>query len=172
LGIELDAPQHCGDQVNESRAMPHAPEPPPGSASLPRFVVLKRALLAAATAFLAINLWTGAPLFALWVGSRVVGRARLTIGAVFVVVVVLGVLVFAMALALVKLNAAYDRLIGRPTRERRLTWLRSVRAEGRSELDQARQITALESVIMITVWAAVIALLVWFFFFAGSPLAH
>jgi hypothetical protein len=36
---------------------------------------LKRITLAALTAFLAINIWTGAPPAALWVGSLVVGRA-------------------------------------------------------------------------------------------------
>jgi hypothetical protein len=140
---------------------------------LRRPTALKRALLAAATAFLTINLWTGAPLFALWVGSQVVGNKQLTIGAVFIVVTVLGVLVFAMALALVRLNAMYDRLIGRPTRERRLTWLRSMRDEGwRDELDQRLGITALELIVMVTVWVAVIALLLWFFLLAGSPLPH
>lgn len=134
---------------------------------------LKRALLAAAAGFLTINLWTGAPLFALWVGSQVVGNKQLTIGAVFVVVIVLALLVFAMALALVRLNAMYDRLIGRPTRERRLTWLRSMRDEGwREELDHTLGTTALELIVMVTVWVAVIALLVWFFAFAGSPLPH
>jgi hypothetical protein len=134
--------------------------------------VFKRALLAAATAFLAINLWTGAPLFALWVGSKVVGQKQLTVQAVFIVVLVLGVLVFAMAVALVRLNAIYDRLIGRPAREPRLTWLRSMRAEGRDELDRQVGITALERIVVVTVWAAVIAFVVWFFFFAGSPLPH
>jgi hypothetical protein len=33
--------------------------------------------MAAASAFLAVNIWTGAPLLALWVGSRVVGRTVL-----------------------------------------------------------------------------------------------
>ncbi len=70
-----------------------APDPQPGS-------LLKRTALAAATAFLAINLWTGAPLIALWVGSQVVGETVLSMKAVFVVVIVLAVLVFSMAIAL------------------------------------------------------------------------
>jgi hypothetical protein len=149
------------------------PVTPLSSAPLARPTPLKRALLAAATAFLTINIWTGAPLFALWVGSQVVGKKQLTIEAVFVVVGVLGVLVFAMAMGLVRLNARYDRLIGRPTRERRLTWLRSMRDEGwREELDHKLGTTALELIVMVTVWAAVITLLVWFFAFAGSPLPH
>jgi len=136
-------------------------------------MLLKRVLMSAATAFLAVNLWTGAPLFALWAGSQVVGGEQLTIQAVFVVIVVLGVLVFAIASALTRLNAVYDRLIGRPTRERRLTWLRSMRDEDwRDELDRRVGITVLEGIVMVTIWVAVIALLVWFFVFAGSPLPH
>jgi hypothetical protein len=140
-------------------------------AVLQRPMLLRRVLLAAATGFITVNLWTGAPLVALWVGSKVVGQKQLTIGAVFTVVFVLAVLVFALAIALVKLSAAYDRLIGRPTRERRLTWLRSMRDEGwREELDKQLGTTALEWIVMATVWIAVIVFLVWFIAFAGSPL--
>ena len=53
--------------------------------------MLKRIAMVAATAFLSINLWTGAPLFALWVGSQVVGQTALSMQAVFVVVIVLAV---------------------------------------------------------------------------------
>ncbi len=41
-------------------------------------MALKRVTMAAATAFLSINIWTGAPLLALWVGSRVVGQTVLS----------------------------------------------------------------------------------------------
>ena len=112
-------------------------------------------------------------MFALWVGSQVVGREQLTMQAVFVVVIVLGVLVFAIALALTRLNAMYDRLSGRPTRERRLAWLRSMRDEDwQDELDRQVGSTVLERIVMVTVWVAVIAFLVWFFVLAGSPLPH
>jgi hypothetical protein len=39
--------------------------------SLPPGIKLARLGLAALTAFLSVNLWTGAPLFAIWCGSRV-----------------------------------------------------------------------------------------------------
>ena len=140
-------------------------------ASSTRSVRLRRVALSAATAFLAVNIWTGAPLFALWVGAKVVGQKQLTMQAVFVVVLVLGVLVLAMSFALARLNAMYDRLIGRPTHERRLTWLRSMRDEDwRAELHRQVGTTALEWIVMATVCLAVIAFLVWFFFFAGSSL--
>ena len=138
------------------------PEPQPGSA-------LKRAALAGATAFLAINLWTGAPLVALWVGSQVVGKTVLSMEAVFVVVIVLAALVFSMAMGLAWLSAEYDRLTGRVPGERRLTWLRSTRAEGIEEPGYGAGTSALERIVMTSVYLAVISFLVWFFFFAGAP---
>ena len=148
--------------------------PPSRSTETPhssRSLLFRRLALSAATAFLAVNIWTGAPLFALWVGSEVVGEKQLTFGAVFIVVLVLGILVLLMALALAKLNATYDRLIGRPSRERRLTWLRSMRDEDwRVELHRRVGTTALEWIVMASVCIAVITFIVWFFVFAGSPL--
>lgn len=135
-----------------------------------RSETLKRAAIVAATAFLAINLWTGAPLVALWVGSQVVGQTVLSMTAVFVVVAVLAVLVFAMAVGLAWLNAQYDRMIGRPTGERRLPWLRSTRAEeGIEEPGYGVGITLLERVVMFSVYLAVICFLLWFFLLARGP---
>jgi len=128
----------------------------------------KRAAMAAATAFIAINIWTGAPLLALWVGSKTVGRSVLSMEAVFVVVIVLAVLLFPMVMALAWLNSSYNTLTGRPEGEHRLRWLRSMstQGEGRNEVG----VSLLEWIVMTSVYVAVVALLVWFFFFAGSPL--
>jgi len=131
---------------------------------------LKRTLLAGATAFIAINLWTGAPLFALWVGSRVVGRTTLSMQAVFVVVAVLAVLLFAMAVALAWLNARYDELTGRAHSESRLAWLRSMNTPEHDPFTESTAVSAIEQIVMASVYLAVISFLVWFFFFAGSPL--
>ena len=50
----------------------------------------KRLLLLALMALAAVNLFTGAPLFAIWVGSRVqADSGRLTMTAVLVVLLVL-----------------------------------------------------------------------------------
>ena len=48
-------------------------------------MLARRVAMSAATAFLAVNLLTGAPLLALWVGSRVVGQKQATFQAVAVV---------------------------------------------------------------------------------------
>lgn len=135
-----------------------------------RLIMVKRAAMVAATAFLSINIWTGAPLVALWVGSQASGRSALSMNAVLVVILVLGILVVALAVALTWLNNTYDELIGRPQGERRAPWLRSMRSETGREISGRVGITALERVVMMSVYLAVITLLVWFFFFAGSPL--
>jgi hypothetical protein len=131
---------------------------------------LKRAGMAGATAFITVNIWTGAPLLALWVGSKLVGRQALSMAAIGVVIIVLAVLVFLMAVALTWLNNIYDELTGRPRAERRATWMRSMRAEAEGHVSQRVGITALERIVMINVYIAVITLLIWFFFLAGSPL--
>jgi hypothetical protein len=133
-------------------------------------MALRRTVMAAATAFLAINIWTGAPLLALWVGSQAVGETTLSMKAVFIVVIVLAVLVFGMATALAWLNAAYDRLTGQPSRDRRLGWLHSMNTQDEDQLLAGMKVSMLERIVVASVYLAVIALLVWFFGFAGSPL--
>jgi hypothetical protein len=132
-------------------------------------MTLKRATMAGLTAFITANIWTGAPLLALWVGSQAVGRAALSMAAVGVVIVVLAVVEFGLAVALTWLNNVYDDLTGRPHAERRPTWLRSMRAEAEGHISQRVGITLLERVVMINVYLAVITLVVWYVFFAGAP---
>ena len=135
-----------------------------------RHVTLKRATMAGTTAFVTANIWMGAPVLALWVGSQVVAKHTLSMAAVGVVVVVLAVLEFGLALVLTWLNNAYDELTGRPRAERRATWLRSMRAEAEGHVSQKVGISLLERIVMVNVYIAVVTLLVWFFLFAGSPL--
>jgi hypothetical protein len=155
--------------MDSSAGRPSAGELAVG-ADAPRHLAVKRLAMAGATAFLAINLWTGAPLLALWVGSRVVGQSALSMKAVFVVVVVLAVLVFAMAVALAWLNAAYDRLTGRPSSEHRLSWLRSMNTQAEDPDLLGTRLSTLERIVMASVYLAVIAFVLWFFLLARAPL--
>jgi hypothetical protein len=132
-----------------------------------RSPVAKRIAMVAATAFLSINIWTGAPLLALWVGARVSGQTVLSMKAVFAVVIVLSVLVFAMGVAIAWLNNRYDELIGRAGSERRSPWLRSMRAEAEGHISARVGVTALERVVMASVYLAVLTFLIWFAFFSG-----
>jgi len=131
-------------------------------------MALKRVTLAALTAFLAINIWTGAPLLALWAGSQAEDETTLTMRALLVVIVVLVGLVATMTLALTWLSNTYDELTGRPQTERRKPWLRSMRAESEGDISSRVGITALERIVMISVYIAVITMLIWLVFFAGS----
>jgi hypothetical protein len=132
---------------------------------------VRRILLVSASALAAINIWTGAPLLAVWVGSQVAAGSRLSMGAVGVVIVVLGASCLALAMALSWLSARYDELTGRPAAARRTSpWMRSMRGE-REEVSRRRHgVSAVERVVVVAVVLGVLAFEVWFFFFAGSSL--
>jgi len=134
-----------------------------------RLMMLKRVGMAAATAFVTANIWTGCPLLALWIGSQAVGSKELSMGAVFIVVIVLAVLVFAMVLLLTWLNNIYDEISGRERVERRSAWLRSMRAESERHVSQRVGITALERIVMLNVYVAVISLVLWYVLYAAPP---
>ena len=95
--------------------------------SMPK--VLVRTSLAGLTAVLAINLWTGAPIFAIWVGSRVQKGTGLTMSTVLVVMAVLAATVTLLVLALMRVEAAYKTVTGQETHRRTSPWLRSMRGE-------------------------------------------
>jgi hypothetical protein len=137
-------------------------------------MALKKIGLVAASALCSINLWTGAPLFAVWVGSKVQGNLNnLSMTAVFSVIVVLAALVFLLAMALTWLNAKYDDLTGRPAAARHTSpWLRSMRDEREEDTRRKFGISAIERVVVVTVVAAALAFEAWFFFFADSSLPN
>jgi hypothetical protein len=128
-------------------------------------------LLASASTLVSLNIWTGAPLLAVWVGSKAAGDSGLSMGAVFLVIVVLAVSVGLLATALTWLSAQHDRLTGRPASARRTSpWLRSMRGE-REEFARERQtVSPIERIAVLSVVLCVISFEVWFFFFAGSSL--
>jgi hypothetical protein len=130
--------------------------------------------LVAASALCSINMWTGVPLFAVWVGSKVQGNLNnLSMTALFTVVVVLAAGVFLLAWALTWINAKYDQVSGRPAGARHTSpWLRSMRDEREVDTRQKSRISPIERVLVISVVAAVLAFEVWFFFFAGSALPN
>jgi hypothetical protein len=127
--------------------------------------------MAAATAFLAVNLCTGAPLLALWVGSEVVGERQITMTAVFLVVLVMAFLMGAMIFGILSINAAYNRLTGHPLRENRLTWLRSANVEHES-VSEGLPTSRLEQIVMAVTCSSVLLFLIWFFVLAGSPIPN
>ena len=140
----------------------------------PRGVIarLRRACLVAAMSVVGLNIWTGNPLLALWVGSRVVGaQGTLSMGAVALVAVMMLVVGVALAQILGMLGIAYDRLSGREqTVRKHVPWLRSMRGE-RVEYERSREgLTTMELVLVAMVVIAVVAFEIWFFFFSTSPI--
>jgi hypothetical protein len=132
--------------------------------------LLLRILLAALTAILAVNLYTGAPLLAIWVGSRVQDGTQLTMGTVGVVIGVLVVAIVVLVFLLTRVEAAYKYLTGQQTGRRTPPWLRSLRDE-RAEVERSkRELTGFEKVLAATVVLGIVAFEVWFFFFSGSPI--
>jgi hypothetical protein len=136
-------------------------------------LMAKRLALATLGGVIAVNIWTGCPLFAVSVGSRAVGSSGLSMGTVFLVVAVLAAGEIALTFALTWLSARYDELTGRPPAARRTSpWLRSMRGE-REEIARRRQgISPVERIVVVSVVLCVVAFEVWFFFFAGASIGH
>jgi hypothetical protein len=179
--LKLDLPPGIGVEEGEtsaSRAAAHSAQAQPvGSAyapavaDRPRRFVLKRLGIVTATALAAINVWTGAPLFAVWVGSQVQDKSLLSMWGVVSVVAVLAVLAFLLGWLLSWLSIKYDQLTGRPaTAGQTSPWHRSKRGDRVQDIRSRYGISAPEKVVVACVVAGVLAFEIWFFFFAGSPI--
>ncbi len=130
---------------------------------------LGRAIVVIASAVVAVNIWTGAPLLALWVGSQAAGSTVLSMRAVAVVVGVLTASVFTLTHVLMWLNGLYRRLASLEASRHQPQWL-SPLADEQPSVRMRSALTPVEWALMISVQIAVAAFVVWFFFFAGSPL--
>jgi hypothetical protein len=121
----------------------------------------------------AINLWTGAPLLAVWVGSRVVDSStQVTMGSVGLVVLVLFGSCLGLIWVLSWASSTYDRITGRPqTVKRHVPWLRSMRAERVNYEREKQAVTPLERMLVIAVVLAFLAFELWFFIYSPSPIA-
>ena len=130
----------------------------------------KRYGLAALMGFLALNIWTGAPLLALWIGSRVQGsESQASMTAVVAVVACLAGFSIALYQALKYVMHAYQEATGTlPTVRTHAPWLQSLSGERPSY--SATRISGAERVIVVTVVIAALVFEVWFFFFSGSPI--
>jgi hypothetical protein len=155
--------------------IPHTARPGPPGTTSPRghktepartATTLQRAGMAGVTAFITVNIWTGLPVLALWVGSRVAGGRQLTMAGVGAVVVMLAAFEFAAIVGLAWLNNFYDELTGRPRVERRAPWMRSMRDVAEGHISQRVGVTLLERIIIVNVYIAVVGLLVWLVVFA------
>jgi hypothetical protein len=133
---------------------------------------LKPILLAAAMAFLALNVWTGSPLLAIWIGSRVQGEeSQPSMGAFAVVIIALITFSFGLYQLLKLTMRAYQEATGTtPTVRTHAPWLRSMRDERPEHAGRGATISGAERIVVVTVLVAAVAFEIWFFFFSGSSI--
>ena len=133
-----------------------------------RFATAKRVAIVAATAIMTLSIWTGAPLAAMWIGSEAAGQSSLSMLGVCVVVLALAVLDFGLTIGLTWLGSLYREIAGLPPAAKRSIGLRSMRVEAELNASQRRAV-ALESIVVLNVYLAFAALLVWYVFFSAAP---
>jgi hypothetical protein len=119
-----------------------------------------------------VNLWTGSPLLAVWVGAQLQrNQTDLGMDTVLVVIAVMGTSSFVLFRALRWLDVRYGEVIGRkPGTRQPLPWLKSVSGERLPAKRPKEPLTALERILVVIVVLAIGAFELWFFFFAGSSL--
>jgi hypothetical protein len=136
-----------------------------------RVVRVERTALVCAMALVTTNIWTGGPLAALWIGSRVQNSGPPSMAAVGAAAVSLGVISYALVRLLTRLDAAYARVTGvRSSVSRHVPWLRSMRGERPHQQRHARDLSPLEMVLVISVVVVVVLFEIWFFFYSPSPI--
>lgn len=112
-------------------------------------------------------MWVAVPILWLWIGSRLSTTTQGKIGPYVVVIIGIPVSMAVIAKVLGVLNRTYARMAGtEPTGRITRPWLRSLRGER----GESHPRTVLDTVMIATVATAVVALAIWFFFFAGSSL--
>ncbi len=117
----------------------------------------------------AFSLWTAVPLSWLYIGSKV-SETQFPSGGPYAVVAV-GIIASILFIAWLigRLNDLYVRITGTnrlaPIRP---AWLKSMRDTGSVQ----GNVTVVEAVLMASVMLAALALTVWFFLLAGSPLPN
>jgi len=114
-----------------------------------------------------LMLWFGNPVIWLWIGSQMSETQRASMGPY--AVVALGILVSTILVAwgLVRVHNRYQEVSGHiPTVRVRLPWMRSLRGEE----DARPEVTVLDVIVVTTALLGIMAALIWFLGFAGSPL--
>jgi hypothetical protein len=132
-----------------------------------------RALAAAAVFFAmlvaAFSLWTAIPLSWLYIGSKVSETQFPSEGPYMVVAVGIIVSIVFIGWLIGRLNQLYINITGtNQLAPMRPSWLKSMRDTPMASSNT----TVVEAVLMASVLLAALALTVWFFLLAGSPLPN
>jgi hypothetical protein len=129
---------------------------------------LAKAGLIALMALGSVMLWIGSPIGWLWLASQMQKDSQAAgFGPYMVVLAGIAVTAVVLAKVLQRLNQAYGVVAGHgePVRVV-LPWHRGLRGENEGRPPR----TVLDVVMVISVAIGVVALTIWFFFFAGSSL--
>ena len=117
----------------------------------------------------ALSLWTAIPLSWIYIGSKLSHTQFPSGGPYMVVAVGIVVSIVAIGWLISRLNDLYIRITGtNRLAPMRPTWLKSMRDTGSA----VGTTTVVEAVLMGSVLLAALALTVWFFLLAGSPIAN
>jgi hypothetical protein len=128
---------------------------------------LSASLIFVAMLFAALSLWTALPLTWLYIGSKV-SKTQFPAEAPYAVVLV-GLIssIVIVAWLISRLNRLYMEITGtNRLAPMRPAWMRSMRDTSAPMSDT----TVVEAVLMGSVLLAALALSIWFFLLAGSPL--
>ena len=116
----------------------------------------------------AFSMWTVIPLGWIWIGSMLSHTQQPSGGPYMIVFFGIVCSIIAMAWVLSRLNRLYMRITGSPNLPQRYlpAWKKSLS----DERESPPGMSALEAVILTSVLLAALAMAVWFFVAAGSPL--
>jgi hypothetical protein len=138
---------------------PHRGGPARGLAASVVFVVM---LLAA------LSIWTAIPLSWIYIGSKVSQTQFPSGGPYFVVAAGIVVSIVLIAWLIGRLNRLYIQITGtNRLGPMRPAWLKSMR-----DSSAKGSTTVVEAVLMGSVMLAAVALTIWFFLLAGSPIPN
>lgn len=112
-----------------------------------------------------IAMWIGVPVGLIWLASRVADSTQPSLGPYLLIFIGLPVGMGLIGRLLGALDRRYAAALGEERRYRP-AWTKSMRGERES----SHRWTVLDTVMLWSVLAAVLASAVWFFAFAGSPL--
>jgi len=112
-------------------------------------------------------LWIGIPVGWIVLASHLSSSSAPSLGPYVLLIFGIPVTMFLFGRFLYRLNALYGDVTGTtPLVQVRAAWLKSMRAER----GNTRPRTVLDVVMIASVSVALVAFLIWFFFFAGSSL--
>lgn len=128
---------------------------------------LAKAALIALMAVGSLLLWIGSPIGWLWLASQMQRDSQATgLGPYLVVLAGIAVTAVALAKLLSRLSRAYGRVAGDEEVRVVMPWHRGLRGENEGRAPR----TVLDVVMVVSVGIGAVAMTIWFFFLAGSPL--